>query len=68
MDWPASIAPYIRVAKLTIPQQDASSGEGKRVDSQILNPAGQLSNRVQLDDHTKLVVISKIGDRKDVYR
>jgi hypothetical protein len=31
VDWPVDIAPYVRVGKLVIPQQDAVSERGKRI-------------------------------------
>ena len=35
VDWPVDIAPYVRVAKLTLPQQDAASEHGKQVAERI---------------------------------
>jgi hypothetical protein len=35
VDWPVEIAPYVRVAKLTLSQQDAASEHGKRIAERI---------------------------------
>ncbi len=35
VDWPEAVAPYVRVAKLVIPQQDAASEHGQRVAERI---------------------------------
>ena len=35
VDWPVEIAPYVRVAKLVLPQQDAASEHGQRVAERI---------------------------------
>ncbi len=37
VDWPIDVAPYVRVGKLVIPQQDAASDHGKRISDRIAN-------------------------------
>ena len=35
VDWPVDIAPYVRVARLVIPQQDAASERGRSLAAHI---------------------------------
>jgi hypothetical protein len=37
VDWPVDVAPYVRVGKLVIPQQDAASDRGRLVAERIQN-------------------------------
>lgn len=37
IDWPIDVAPYVRVGKLTIPQQDAAGEQGKQLAERIQN-------------------------------
>jgi hypothetical protein len=37
VDWPVDVAPYVRVGKLVIPQQDTASERGRLVAERIQN-------------------------------